>query len=136
MLLRWIPFSCFFLNQTIRNSLFIFYFTIIVRKKPTTTGDKLSPVGASLTNPLLMPRHLPMQTSPPGGGGGIESRRACDVVFELGAKPQIPKGSLILFLSSCQPVKVEVDTIEPCLGHEKRRLRRTAFAKKQLPVCR
>lgn len=50
-----------------------------------------------MTNPLLMPRHLPMQTSPPGGGGGIESRRACDVVFELGAKPQIPKGSLILF---------------------------------------
>lgn len=97
LLLRWIPFSCFFLNQTIRNLLFIFYFTIIVRKKPTTTGGKLSPVGASLTNPLLMPRHLPMQTSPPGGGGGIESRRACDVVFELGAKPQIPKGSLILF---------------------------------------
>ena len=91
LLLRWIPFSCFFLNQTIRNSLFIFYFTTIVRKKPTTTGGKLSPVGASL------PRHLPMQTSPPGGGGGIESRRACDVVFELGAKPQIPKGSLILF---------------------------------------
>ena len=60
-------------------------------------NDNRWPVGASLTNPLLMPRHLPMQTSPPGGGGGIESRRACDVVFELGAKPQIPKGSLILF---------------------------------------
>ena len=41
------------------------------------------------------------QRRPPPGeqgeGCGIESRRACDVVFELGAKPQIPKGSLILF---------------------------------------
>jgi len=71
------------------------------------------------------------------GGRGrdrIPSRLRCR--FRAGRETSNPEREFDSFLSSCQPVKVEVDTIEPCLGHEKRRLRRTAFAKKQLPVCR
>lgn len=79
-----------FLNQTIRNSLFILFYDYRT-KKPTTTGGKLSPVEPpDEPAPDAAPSaHADFAT---GGGGGIESRRACDVVFDWARNLNSSKG--------------------------------------------
>lgn len=75
------------------------------KSKTTATGDDLSPIGGSSTTSPEEPAPdaapgREQRRPPPGEQGegcGIESRRACDAVFELGAKPQSSKRGLIPF---------------------------------------
>ena len=113
------------------------------RNRTSTVRDHLFHTGKMISSLTTSPDEPAPDAAPPAhadfaaGGRGrdrIPSRLRCR--FRAGRETSNPEREFDSFLSSCQPVKVEVDTIEPCLGHEKRRLRRTAFAKKQLPVCR